>query len=61
MGQGMSRSTVSIIILSLLTMGFALRCSYMQADIEGLTTRVNLLEARIHWQESRPSEEEPPK
>ncbi len=26
----------------------------MSSDITGLTTRVNLLEARIHWQEAPP-------
>jgi hypothetical protein len=25
---------------------------YTQGTIDGLTTRVNLLEARIHWQEA---------
>ncbi len=34
-------------------------CRIMASDIEGLTTRVNLLEARIHWQEAPPKAELP--
>ncbi len=38
-----------------LLLGMLLGLHYrQQSDIIGLTTRVNLLEARIHWQEEPP-------
>ncbi len=45
---------VLIIALIASTMVVSIACSIMARQIDGLTTRVNLLEARIHWQEEPP-------
>ncbi len=47
-------TNTALAVLGIMSILAAIQCYSLNQDIAGLTTRVNLLEARIHWQEEPP-------